>query len=193
MPKIASGRGWVLPSFSAFCLHPGILRALCVCGKRAFLTSGLVLIANHQFSRPKFWSYCGSEIVLSSHNLAIPSAMNFKQNSFKKSSSLSGLQCHGKWVPSSISGIMHGNSACHHYTYFTCHGSEAVAEFGHSEKGFCSCPFLLFLRKNSWPCRQTQSECPPNSEQNWKMFDRKKLTGFDLEASTPQLAASTPP
>ena len=54
---------------------------------------------------------------------------------------------------------MHGDFSYHPFTYFTC--SEAIAEVGHWELIFISCPYLSFLRKNSWSRVKTNSKGVP--------------------------------
>ena len=53
----------------------------------------------------------------------------------------------------------HGDFSYHPFTYFTC--CEAIAEVGHLELIFISCPYLLFLRKNSWSRVKTNSKGVP--------------------------------
>ena len=59
----------------------------------------------------------------------------------------------------------------HPFTYFTC--GEAIAEVGHLELIFTSCPYLSFLRKNSWSWVKTNSKGVPKAdlEQNRERFD----------------------
>ena len=53
----------------------------------------------------------------------------------------------------------HGDLAEHPFTYFTC--GEVVAEVGHLELIFTSCPYSSFLRKNSWSRAKTNSKGVP--------------------------------
>ena len=54
--------------------------------------------------------------------------------------------------------ISHGDFSWHPFTYFMC--GEAIAEVGHLELIFISCPYLPFLRKIHCPgWGQTQREC----------------------------------
>ena len=94
---------------------------------------------------------------------------------------------------SPFSKLIHGDLAWYPYTYFTY--GEAIAEFGHLEIIFSSCPFLSFLRKKSvvWGKEKLKGSAQANLERNQKMLEREKWTGFDLATSTPHLAASIPP
>ena len=53
----------------------------------------------------------------------------------------------------------HVDLAKHPFTYFTC--GEAIAEVGHLELIFTSCPYSSFLRKNSWSRTKTNSKGVP--------------------------------
>ena len=50
------------------------------------------------------------------------------------------------------------------------HTSRAVAEVGHLELIFISCPYLSFLRKNSWSRVKTNSKGVPR--QTWSGIDK---------------------
>ena len=79
-------------------------------------------------------------------------------------------------------------------TYFA--GGEAIAEVGHLELIFTSCPYWSFLRKNhglGW--RQTQRECPgkrwAKSRQVWqKKLDRFRSGGKHSPVRTHALTRS---
>ena len=53
----------------------------------------------------------------------------------------------------------HVDLALHPFTYFTC--GEAIAEVGHLELIFTSCPYSSFLRKKSWSRAKTNSKGVP--------------------------------
>ena len=55
--------------------------------------------------------------------------------------------------------LLHVDLAEHPFTYFTC--GEVVAEVGHLELIFTSCPYSSFLRKNSWSRAKTNSKGVP--------------------------------
>ena len=107
---------------------------------------------------------------------------------------LNGLYCRGWTLPSTDrslqsfaslqysklafstlpSSIYDNDLAEHPFTYFT--SGEAIAEVGHLELIFTSCPYCSFLRKNSWSkVRQTQRECPGKLRaKSTKIWTKKK-------------------
>ena len=72
------------------------------------------------------------------------------------------------------SGEFDGDFSYHPFTYFTC--GEAIAEVGHLELTFISCPYLSFLRKKFMVQGEDKLKrsAQANLERNRQRFERKK-------------------